>query len=60
MIGTSSSNTQSLMIMLPLQGPCLAGGCLVSLACDYRILADNPKYVIGLNETQLGIYAPFW
>ncbi|MEQ2185191.1 dodecenoyl-CoA isomerase [Goodea atripinnis] len=37
-----------------------AGGCLLSLTCDYRIMADNPRYTIGLNETQLGIVAPFW
>lgn len=62
MIGTSnsSSSTQSLMVMLPLQGACPAGGCLISLTTDYRILADNPKCVIGLNETLLGIVAPFW
>ncbi|KAF5917589.1 hypothetical protein HPG69_000052, partial [Diceros bicornis minor] len=41
-------------------GACPAGGCLISLACDYRVLADNPKYLIGLNETLLGIVAPFW
>lgn len=33
---------------------------MVSLSCDYRIMADNPGYKIGLNETQLGIVAPFW
>ncbi|XP_007937858.1 enoyl-CoA delta isomerase 1, mitochondrial [Orycteropus afer afer] len=43
-----------------INGTCPAGGCLLSLTCDYRILADNPKYTIGLNETQLGIFAPFW
>ncbi|NWX90302.1 ECI1 isomerase, partial [Nothoprocta pentlandii] len=37
-----------------------AGGCLLALSCDYRIMADNPKFVIGLNESQLGIVAPFW
>uniref|UniRef100_A0ACB8FJB0 Dodecenoyl-CoA isomerase n=1 Tax=Sphaerodactylus townsendi TaxID=933632 RepID=A0ACB8FJB0_9SAUR len=37
-----------------------AGGCLMALSCDYRIMAENPKYSIGLNETQLGIVAPFW
>ncbi|KAM8951868.1 enoyl-CoA delta isomerase 1, mitochondrial isoform 2-T2 [Lycaon pictus] len=42
------------------QGVSPAGGCLLALGCDYRILADNPKYTIGLNETQLGIVAPFW
>lgn len=32
----------------------------MTLTCDYRVLADNPRYCIGLNETQLGIVAPFW
>ncbi|NWI11463.1 ECI1 isomerase, partial [Crypturellus soui] len=36
------------------------GGCLIALSCDYRIMADNPKFYIGLNESQLGIVAPFW
>ena len=33
------------------QGHAPAGGCLLSLCCDYRIMAEN--YGIGLNETQL-------
>ncbi|TRY90735.1 hypothetical protein DNTS_004506 [Danionella cerebrum] len=37
-----------------------AGGCLLAMCCDYRIMAENPRYSIGLNETQLGIVAPFW
>ncbi|NXE55707.1 ECI1 isomerase, partial [Casuarius casuarius] len=37
-----------------------AGGCLLALSCDYRIMAENPKFSIGLNEAQLGIVAPFW
>lgn len=36
-----------------------AGGCLLSMCCDYRSMV-GPKYTIGLNETQLGIVAPFW
>ncbi|EMP29458.1 Enoyl-CoA delta isomerase 1 [Chelonia mydas] len=42
------------------QGSSPAGGCLMAMSCDYRIMAENPKYSIGLNETQLGIVAPFW
>lgn len=42
------------------QGSSPAGGCLVALSCDYRIMAENPKFSIGLNEAQLGIVAPFW
>lgn len=47
-------------VFVPLQGSSPAGGCLMSMTCDYRIMADNPRYSIGLNETQLGIVAPFW
>ncbi|KAI5623088.1 enoyl-CoA delta isomerase 1, mitochondrial, partial [Silurus asotus] len=43
-----------------INGSSPAGGCLVSMACDYRIMADDPRYRIGLNEAQLGIVAPFW
>lgn len=35
-----------------------AGGCLMAMSCEYRVML--PKYTIGLNETQLGIVAPFW
>ncbi|MTI29597.1 enoyl-CoA hydratase/isomerase family protein, partial [Xanthovirga aplysinae] len=34
-----------------------AGGCLLSLCSDYRVMADG-KYVIGLNEVLLGIIPP--
>uniref|UniRef100_A0A8C4PZ19 Enoyl-CoA delta isomerase 1 n=1 Tax=Eptatretus burgeri TaxID=7764 RepID=A0A8C4PZ19_EPTBU len=37
-----------------------AGGCLLALCSDYRIMANNPHFTIGLNETRLGIVAPFW
>ncbi|XP_060757088.1 arginine/serine-rich coiled-coil protein 2-like isoform X3 [Neoarius graeffei] len=43
-----------------INGSSPAGGCLLSLSCDYRIMAADPHYRIGLNETQLGIVAPFW
>lgn len=35
-----------------------AGGCLLSMCCEYRVMVKN--YTIGLNETQLGIVAPDW
>lgn len=35
-----------------------AGGCLLSLCCEYRVMCQN--YTIGLNETRLGIVAPSW
>ncbi|XP_051877931.1 enoyl-CoA delta isomerase 1, mitochondrial [Pristis pectinata] len=50
----------NLVTIAAINGASPAGGCLMAMACDYRIMADNPKYGIGLNETKLGIFAPFW
>lgn len=35
-----------------------AGGCLLALCCEYRVML--PNFTIGLNETKLGIVAPPW
>ena len=43
-----------------INGPAPAGGCLLSSCCDYRVMTNAPKAVIGLNETALGIVAPWW
>lgn len=40
-------------------GPCLGGGCELSLACDFRIASDSPKVQIGLPEVRLGILPGF-
>ncbi|KAK0131557.1 Enoyl-CoA delta isomerase 1, mitochondrial [Merluccius polli] len=50
----------NLATIAAINGSSPAGGCLISIACDYRIMADNPRYSIGLNETLLGIVAPYW
>jgi enoyl-CoA hydratase/carnithine racemase len=34
-----------------------AGGCVLALCCDYRIMASG-GFRIGLNETQVGLAAP--
>ena len=34
-----------------------AGGCVIALACDARIMAEG-KYIIGLNEVPVGIIVP--
>ncbi|XP_055377298.1 enoyl-CoA delta isomerase 1, mitochondrial [Condylostylus longicornis] len=41
-----------------INGHAPAGGCLLSLCCEYRVML--PNFTIGLNETQLGIVAPKW
>ncbi|MEE6497295.1 hypothetical protein FKM82_002702 [Ascaphus truei] len=50
----------NMVTIAAINGSSPAGGCLMAMCCDYRVMADNPKYGIGLNETQLGIVAPFW
>jgi enoyl-CoA hydratase/carnithine racemase len=44
-------------VVAAMAGHAPAGGCVLALCCDYRILADGP-YRIGLNETQVGLVAP--
>ena len=34
-----------------------AGGCILALCCDYRVMAEG-KYRIGLNEIPVGIVVP--
>jgi len=39
-------------VTLCCQGHSPAGGCLMAMSCDYRVMATG-KYAIGLNETLL-------
>lgn len=32
-----------------------AGGCVMAVACDYRVMAKGEKYTIGLNEVAVNI-----
>ena len=49
-----------------IDGPAPAAGCMLAMACDYRIMrqsssaASKSSSVIGLNESQFGIVAPPW
>lgn len=51
--------TTRLASVAAIEGHSPAGGCLLALCCDYRIMTAG-KPMIGLNETQLGIVAPTW
>jgi 3-hydroxyacyl-CoA dehydrogenase/enoyl-CoA hydratase/3-hydroxybutyryl-CoA epimerase len=42
-----------------IHGPCLGGGLEFALACDYRLVIDHPKTLIGLPEIELGLL-PAW
>lgn len=39
-------------------GHATAGGCILALACDYRVSADG-HVLMGLNEVRLGLPVPF-
>jgi enoyl-CoA hydratase/carnithine racemase len=39
-------------------GHAIAGGCILALCCDYRLLADGKK-LMGLNEIKLGAPLPY-
>lgn len=44
-------------IVAAISGHSPAGGCVMALACDYRIMAEG-QYIIGLNEVPVGIIVP--
>ena len=44
-------------VVAALAGHSPAGGCVLALCCDYRIMARGP-FRIGLNEVQVGLVAP--
>lgn len=44
-------------VVAAMAGHAPAGGCVLALCCDYRIMANGP-FRIGLNETQVGLVAP--
>lgn len=44
-------------VVAAIAGHAPAGGCVLALCCDYRVMAAGP-YRIGLNETQVGLAAP--
>src|SRR5688572_3806085 len=45
-------------IVAAINGHAIAGGCVLALMCDYRVMLDDELMWIGLNETQLGIGLP--
>ena len=46
-----------LPVVAAVNGHAIAGGCVLALECDVRLMADGPGK-IGLSETQLGIGLP--
>lgn len=52
----------SVPVVAAIAGHAPAGGCVLALCCDYRVMARSPEadkpFRIGLNETQVGLVAP--
>jgi enoyl-CoA hydratase len=44
-------------VVAAINGHALAGGCILAMACDLRVMAEGP-FFIGVNEVQLGIPFP--
>jgi len=42
-------------VVAAINGAALGGGCEIALACNARIVADDPKAVIGVPEVTLGL-----
>ncbi len=49
--------TSDVPIATALAGHAPAGGAVISICTDYRVLADGP-YLIGLNEVEVGLPVP--
>lgn len=41
-----------------LTGHAIAGGCILALCCDYRVIGEGRK-LMGLNEIKLGVPVPY-
>jgi 3,2-trans-enoyl-CoA isomerase len=45
-------------LVAAINGHSPAGGCVIALACDARVMAEG-KFIIGLNEVPVGIMVPY-
>lgn len=59
---TRSLGESRVPVVGALTGHAPAGGCVLALCCDYRVMARSidpaRPFTIGLNETQVGLAAP--
>jgi 3,2-trans-enoyl-CoA isomerase len=51
--------TTPLATVAAIPGHCIAGGCILALSCDARVMVEG-RGTMGLNETAFGIVPPPW
>ena len=52
--------TTPLATVASISGHCPAGGLMMALSCDARVMVDERKYRLGLNEVRMGLIPPMW
>jgi enoyl-CoA hydratase/carnithine racemase len=45
-------------VVASINGHAIAGGCVLSLTCDHRVMTASPTARIGLNEAAIGLQFP--
>lgn len=45
-------------LVAAVNGHAIAGGCVIALACDVRVVTSSPRARVGLNEVALGLMFP--
>lgn len=45
-------------LIAAINGHSPAGGCIMAICADYRVMADEERFMIGLNEVPVGIVVP--
>jgi enoyl-CoA hydratase len=45
-------------VVAGINGHAIAGGCVIALCCDHRVMTDDARARIGLNEVALGLVFP--
>src|SRR5262245_49874646 len=55
---TSAIYTYPGPIVALVNGHAIAGGCIVAMACDWRVAPRGAKMKVGLNEVALGLRYP--
>ena len=48
------------ILVADINGSAISGGCMLAMACDYRVMYKSEKSQIGFNEVSNGLVVPPW